>query len=241
MKIAIDPGHGAYPDTGAEGYLNEQDSALAIGNAVVSKLKELGHEAWIVRPSSASSVTDSLQKRCDAANGADYLVSIHLNAGGGNGSEVFAMSQAGYNLAQKVQDELVNLGFTNRGVKDGSGLYVIKNSNPVAILVEVCFVDSLSDYNLYNSLGVSRIANGLVKGITGQSIIEEELYMNKIVVYLGDADVFAAILVSQKNGCALMKKSDFEATQIKVDEVIQIGGKPNSDRYTTFKDAAALV
>lgn len=169
-KFAIDPGHGLYPDTGAEGYLNEQNCALEIANKVISKLQSLGNGAWNVRPSSASSVTNSLQKRCDGAANADYLVSIHLNAGGGKGTEVFAMSSDGNNLASKVLNEIVALGFKDRGVKDGSGLYVIKNSNPTAILIEVCFVDSQSDANLYNSLGSEAIANAIVKGLTGKQL-----------------------------------------------------------------------
>ncbi|WP_411680480.1 N-acetylmuramoyl-L-alanine amidase [Clostridium thailandense] len=167
-SYAIDPGHGCYPDTGAEGYLNEQNCALDIAERVIAKLQTLGCEAWNVRPSSASSITNSLQQRCDGAANADYLVSIHLNAGGGKGSEVFAMSNAGNALASSVLSRLVALGFVNRGVKDGSSLYVIKHSKPAAILIEVCFVDTQSDANLYNKLGTDAIAAAIVEGLTGK-------------------------------------------------------------------------
>jgi len=169
-KFSIDAAHGIYPDTGAEGYLNEQDCSLDIVNKVISKLEALGHTAWNTRPTKASSVTDSLQRRCDAASGTDYLVSIHLNAGKGKGTEVFAMSAAGKALASKVLTNLVALGFVNRGVKDGSGLYVIRHSSPVAILIEVCFVDTQSDADLYNSLGSDKIANAIVQALTGQTV-----------------------------------------------------------------------
>ncbi|MFL0245538.1 peptidoglycan recognition protein family protein [Candidatus Clostridium stratigraminis] len=65
--------------------------------------------------------------------------------------------------------------------------------------------------------------------------------MKKIVTYLGDADAFAAIVVARKNQCPLMLKSDYDASGLKADQVIPIGGKPGSDRYSTFKDAANLV
>jgi hypothetical protein len=65
--------------------------------------------------------------------------------------------------------------------------------------------------------------------------------MKKIVVYYGDADVFAALIVSQKNQCPLMSKADYVASGLKADQVIEIGGKPNSTRFSTFKDAANLV
>lgn len=179
-KFAIDPGHGDVNgslggDGGAVGYLVEQDCALDIGNRVISKLKSLGYEAWNVRPSTASSVTDSLQRRCDGAVSADYLVSIHLNAGGGKGSEVFAMSSAGNTLASSVLSSLVSLGFINRGVKDGSGLYVIRHSKPVAILIEVCFVDTKSDAELYNQLGPEAIANAIVQGLTGRQVSDNNM------------------------------------------------------------------
>ncbi|WML35656.1 N-acetylmuramoyl-L-alanine amidase [Clostridium sp. OS1-26] len=118
----------------------------------------------------ASSVVNSLQQRCNAANSADYLVSIHLNAGGGKGSEVFAMSVAGNVLASNVLKCLVALGFTNRGVKDGSSLYVIRHSKPAAILIEVCFVDTQSDVDLYNKLSAEIIARAIVQGLTGQTV-----------------------------------------------------------------------
>lgn len=174
-KFAIDPGHGDVNgslggDGGAVDYLVEQNCALDIANRVIPKLQALGHQAWNVRPSSAFSVLESLQKRCDSAATADYLVSIHFNEGGGRGSEVYAMSIAGYALAAKVLNEFVALGFENRGVKDGSWLYVIRNSIPVAILLEVCFVDTETDANLYNQLGAEAIANAIVKGLTGQTV-----------------------------------------------------------------------
>lgn len=165
-KYAIDAGHGCYPDTGAEGKLNEQDCALDIANRVIIKLTSLGHEAWNVRPTSVTSVTDSLQKRCDTGANADYFISIHLNCGGGRGSEVFAMSKTGNKLAQSVLNQLVSLGYVNRGVKDGSKLYVVKHSNPVAILIECCFVDSEEDANRYNP---EDIANAIVRGLVGEN------------------------------------------------------------------------
>lgn len=62
-----------------------------------------------------------------------------------------------------------------------------------------------------------------------------------IVTYFGDSDIFSAVIVAQKNHCPLMLKADFDASGIKADTVIQIGGKPGTDRFTTFKDAANLL
>lgn len=66
--------------------------------------------------------------------------------------------------------------------------------------------------------------------------------MKKLVTYYGDVDLFGAVMVAQKNRCPLMKVSDYAASGLKADEVIQIGGKPeDTDRYITYKNAAKLV
>lgn len=65
--------------------------------------------------------------------------------------------------------------------------------------------------------------------------------MKTIVTYAGDSDVFSAIIVAQKKHCPLMLKADFDVSGINADDVIQIGGKPGSDRFSTFKDAASLL
>lgn len=66
--------------------------------------------------------------------------------------------------------------------------------------------------------------------------------MKTIVTYLGDADIHAAIVVSQKNKAPLMKVEDFKASGLKADRVIQIGGnKADTNRYETFKNAAKLL
>lgn len=71
--------------------------------------------------------------------------------------------------------------------------------------------------------------------------MEVKYDMEKLVTYYGDADVFAAIVVAQKNKCPMMKESDYKNSDIKVREIIKIGGTANSNRYQTFKKAAKLI
>ncbi|KAF3888077.1 N-acetylmuramoyl-L-alanine amidase [Tolypothrix bouteillei VB521301] len=167
MKIAIDIGHNCPPDTGARGIQIEDKLTLDVGTKVISKLKDLGHEVVSCKPSQADTVRESLAKRCETANNAqaDTFVSIHFNAFNGQayGTEVYAMSDAGRKIAQSVLNEIAKLGFVNRGVKDGSHLYVIKNTNMPAILVECCFIDSQKDMNL---LDTDTMSSAIVKGIT---------------------------------------------------------------------------
>lgn len=170
MKFGIDMGHNAAPDIGAVGWAKEDDLTRAVGVKVMDKLEALGHQAINCTPRRASSVLDSVRRRVSAANArdVDLYVSIHFNAfnGRANGTEVFAASSAGRRYAQPVLTQIVNLGFYNRGVKNGSHLFVLKNTNMPAILVECCFIDSWRDRNLYVT---EAMADAIVKGLTGQT------------------------------------------------------------------------
>ncbi len=65
--------------------------------------------------------------------------------------------------------------------------------------------------------------------------------MDKVVLYFGTLDALSAVLVSQKHQCPMMLKEDYDNKKVKAKEIIQIGGKPGTDRYDSFKDAAKLV
>jgi N-acetylmuramoyl-L-alanine amidase len=171
MKFAIDFGHGVGSDRGASGYIDEETIINAVGASVVSKLESLGHTVIQVRPSSASSVTNSLAQRVQTAdsNYVDMFVSIHANAGGGVGTEVFTYGGRQVTEAVNVLNNICSLGFTNRGIKDGSNLYVVKNPDAKAMLIEVCFCDTQSDVDKYNSIGADAIADAIVLGLTGST------------------------------------------------------------------------
>lgn len=170
MKILLDCGHclsGA--DTGAQGNgYKEQDCTREIGYKVKAKLEALGHSVMVVSCDSSSSVGESLAYRVNKANsnGGDLYISIHLNAGGGVGTEVYTYGAKHFTEADNVLKEICALGYQNRGIKDGSHLYVVRNTNMKAMLVECCFIDS-SDMQKYNA---DNFANAIVKGITGQTI-----------------------------------------------------------------------
>lgn len=168
MRYGIDIGHNCSPDTGARGIKFEDNLTSDVGNRVITKLRALGHEVIECKPSRASTVKESLTQRCDKANSTkvETYVSIHFNAFNqqANGTEIFAVGEKGRKTAKNVLDEFVKLGFFNRGVKNGSHLYVLRNTEMTAILVEACFLDSQKDMNLYNPESIS---NAIVKGLTG--------------------------------------------------------------------------
>ena len=168
MRESIDLGHGVNYDGGAIGRIEEETIINEVGTLVISKLKALGDEALSVRPSSATSLGNSLSQRCTASNNfnPDIFVSLHANAGGGRGVEIYTYGGKNLEAAQRILDNIVALGFRNRGIKDGSKLYVIRNTIAPAMLIEICFVDT-DDVDIYNRVGANAIADAIVKGLKG--------------------------------------------------------------------------
>ncbi len=69
--------------------------------------------------------------------------------------------------ARAVLNNICSLGYTNRGLKDGSGLYVLKHTKAKAMLIECCFCDNSGDMNRYNA---ENMANAIVKGLVGTTV-----------------------------------------------------------------------
>ncbi|MBW9159330.1 N-acetylmuramoyl-L-alanine amidase [Clostridium tagluense] len=166
MIYGIDFGHNNPFDTGAVGYKTEDKLNTEVGIFVVKKLKSLGHTVIDCTGRNGKNLIDSLAEKCKIANtnNVDVFVSIHFNAGGGHGTEVFAISSAGKHLAESIVNKIAALGYTNRGVKIGSNLYVLKHTKMPAVLVECAFVDSKEDMDRYDAEAISE---AIVKGLNG--------------------------------------------------------------------------
>ena len=167
-KICIDLGHGVGSDRGAEGYILEETIINEVGSKVIAKLRALGHTVIETRPISCSGLTNSLSQRCEKANNnnCDIFLSIHANAGGGVGTEIFTYRGREVDWARRILNNVVALGFRNRGLK-GNSLYVTNHTSMTSALLEVCFVDTQSDVNLYKSISSEKIADAIVKGLVG--------------------------------------------------------------------------
>lgn len=169
MKIAVDMGH-CPKSTGANGYLNELRETRKIGNALIAELKARGHSVVNVTP--ADSAGESLSGRAKRANdaNADFFVSVHLNAGGGTGTEVYTTSGSGAAGNAKITSAALAevLGLKNRGHKTANFTVLVKTKMP-AMLVEVCFVDTVKDAEAYGRHTVDEIAAAIAYGIIGGS------------------------------------------------------------------------
>ena len=178
MKIGINCGHtvSGTPGSGAVGFLNESNETRAVGYELMQMLKERGHTVVDCTDDNSANVNANLKAICSLANAQplDLFLSIHFNAGGGQGSEVYTYGSREIAGAREINAALSRLGFKNRGIKDGSHLYVIRHTNMQAMLVEVCFVDTKTDAELYQSLGVKKVAAAICGAITGEKLNEED-------------------------------------------------------------------
>ncbi|NRB09336.1 MAG: N-acetylmuramoyl-L-alanine amidase [Richelia sp.] len=123
-------------------------------------------EVTVCNPNKARSVRHSLSQRCYAANisGADYYVSLDFNAFNGKayGAEIFAVSPKGKAFRAAILSRICELGFRNRGVKNGRKYYVIKHTSMPAVILEGCFADNKEDME---RLDLDKMAQAISQGI----------------------------------------------------------------------------
>lgn len=128
VTICLDPGHGGN-DSGAIGVNNVYEKNLTLKIAQYCK-QELEKYNCHVEMTRTGDTNPSLEDRANFAKsqGAQYLISIHLNSaagGGAVGAEVYYpnthwrpdISANGKNVAQAIQSQLVSLGLYDRGIK----------------------------------------------------------------------------------------------------------------------------
>ncbi len=178
-KIVIDAGHGG-SDSGAVGMYGarEKDWTLKTALSCADYLRKAGANVIMTRE---SDTYPTLQDRANLSNskGADFFCSIHYNKGGnpinpanqefsGTGVEVY---KGDGGLAGKAAKNVLNsilseFDLKNRGVKDGTHLYVIRNTDAPAILVEGGFVSNKKDVSLLNNdSGLKKMGIQIAKGI----------------------------------------------------------------------------
>lgn len=128
MKIAINCGHTLEgPGSGAKGILNESIETRNVGERLIRLLKNNGHEVINCTVDKANTQAEYLKKTVELVNkeDVDYFISIHFNAGGGKGIEVYTYKGKILQPALNICKDIELLGFNNRGIKEGSNLYAI--------------------------------------------------------------------------------------------------------------------
>lgn len=159
---------------GASGQFSETSEDRKVKNAVISKLRSLGHTVYDCTDDDAKDSSTNLAwivNKCNAHK-VDLDISIHFNAfnSSAHGVEVYTYDNSTMGVAGSICNAIAELGFYNRGPKPNPGLYVIRNTNSSAILIECCFCDSPTDAAIYKRCTAEGMAEKIVKGITGKTV-----------------------------------------------------------------------
>ncbi|MBE6159142.1 MAG: LysM peptidoglycan-binding domain-containing protein [Firmicutes bacterium] len=178
-KIVIDAGHGGEDSGAVANGLKEKDLTLKIAKYIKRRLDELGIESTLTRDSDITlNPSDRVNKILNTyGNGEDVIVlSNHINAGGGSGSEVIYALRNNDELGKNILNELVRVGQTPRKVyqKRSSNnpskdyYYILRETpNTEAIIIEYGFIDdkTMKDVNTLRS-DIEKLAEATVKGLT---------------------------------------------------------------------------
>lgn len=152
--------------SGAVGFINESEHTRKVALALEQYLKTSGVAVKECTIDTAQTQNAYLARVVEMANGVElkWFISIHFNAGGGRGVEVYTYQGRQYEDALDVYRNIAALGFKNRGVKEGTGLYVVRKTKAKSMLVEVCFVDT-EDAKQYLATGADKIGQAIAAAL----------------------------------------------------------------------------
>jgi len=228
MIISYDYGHTEGGEDGsANGFVYEYAVVRQYGAICVNELKRRGHTLVnCTSPNGKYTVDESLAYRSNKSNasGATLHLCFHANSfadKAAHGAEIEVASDAGAKYGQSVLNEILKLGFANRGIKRPSLWMTGSKINAVSILIEPFFVSNQNDSKLYNcnTLGLA-VATGIVNIIGGNK--EEPVILKATTV---KATVAATITKSDpviyqlQNICSILKINDHHGNRLVLDGV----------------------
>lgn len=221
MKVALRGGH-TLKSLGARLLFDEVEEDRKVYKAVLKYLIQGGFDVIDVTPPENMSYPDELNYGIDKANreNADLFVSIHFNNAYTTakniaiGSEVWVYDKK-HEYAKRVQNKLVSLGFKDRGVKsltehNGKKLAELTKTKMRAMIIEVCFVESIVDYDIYKKNGHDLIGKRIAEGILNKTLVKPIDTNNFKIVCNGLSEDKA------RKGVELLNKNGFNSSYIKM-------------------------
>ena len=181
MKIAIAVGHSILKNgncTSAGGYVQEYAYCKELAPLIKNYLVKEGNTVdVIVCPERKFNKSyEEKTYKLGKINGKKYdlVIELHLNAfnGSAKGTEVLYFSEKGKVYAQRVNDKLDDM-FTDRNIKKRTDLYILKDTDCPAILVEAFFCDNKEDYAKADETHEKKlIAKKIAEGIIGKTLTQ---------------------------------------------------------------------
>ncbi|MCD8398413.1 MAG: N-acetylmuramoyl-L-alanine amidase [Lachnospiraceae bacterium] len=174
-KVILDAGHGGVEPGAVHEGRQEKDDNLRLALAVGEILENQGIEVAYTR---TEDVYDTPLQKAQIANeeGGDFFISFHRNsspeANQYSGVETLVYDASGDKaaLAEAINAELAEVGFRDLGVNERTDLVVLKRTQMPAVLVEVGFLNTDADNQLFDAQ-FEAVAEAIAGGIL--STLEE--------------------------------------------------------------------
>ena len=190
-SIMLDAGHGGVEPGAIYNGRKEKDDTLKLVLAIGEILQNNGIDVFYTR---TTDVYETPFEKAMEANraGVDFFVSIHRNSYptdnqvSGVESLVYDLSGLKYEMAQEINSQLETIGFVNLGVNARPNLIVLKRTQMPAVLVEVGFINSDTDNQLFdnNFYDIAQaISAGILDTLESSGVIEENEYHVQVGLY----------------------------------------------------------
>lgn len=172
-KFVISSGHGKIV-RGAKGFIDEHDEAVKVVNKVAEYLKQLGATIYTFHDNTSKTQNENLNTIVNYHNSKvrELDISVHFNA------NTTTQSPMGTEVCYYNQKEMsatmskvisTALGTKDRGAKERKELYFLRNTDKPAYLIEVCFVDSKADVDLYNK-NFDKMCRAIAETLAGKKL-----------------------------------------------------------------------
>ena len=157
-KVFLGVGHGGADPGAVSGSFKEKDMNLYMALACQRELERHGVTVKLSRTTDENDPLNEEVRECNAF-APDLAVDFHVNAGGGDGFEVFhtLIGGKGKTLAQNIEAEVVQLGQNSRGCKtrantNGKDYYgFIRLTDCPAVICEIGFIDNSTDRSAFDT------------------------------------------------------------------------------------------
>ncbi|HWC15220.1 MAG TPA: N-acetylmuramoyl-L-alanine amidase [Actinomycetota bacterium] len=163
--VVIDPGHGGADRGAPAGNRDEADVTWDIATRLAELLVLHGAHVRFTRTEVESPDASERAQRANAIDG-DIFISLHLNehdktSAEGSSTYYFGGSSAGRELAERIQDELVELGL--KDCRSHARSYtILKETRMPAVLVEPVFITNPQERERLSDPSFLREAAGAI-------------------------------------------------------------------------------
>ena len=197
-KILIIKGHGGSDVGAVSGNFIEKTMNSITATAMYNYLKSQGFTAITLDNEN----TDVDQEVILANSGSyDIVISVHYNAGGGDGFECYYHSSnaKAKELCLAIETQIKAIGQNSRGVKLGDNYKIIRKVTPMSIILEGGFIDNATDRQLFDTQSEQeKVGIAYAKGVMQYLGVKDATLVNTGKLYKVQVGAFSQLSNANK-------------------------------------------